>query len=78
MMIGILTFVFGEGSGAVEVAAGNLPALFGDELPPVNGAVSRGSGDKDIVHPRSTITWMGLHSLIYLKKQTRASRQAMR
>jgi hypothetical protein len=67
--IGILTLVFAEGRGAVEVAAGNLTVLFGDELPPVNGEVTRGSGEKDIVHPRSTKnTLMGLHSLMYLKK----------
>src|ERR1700681_656736 len=37
--MGILTLVFGESSGAVEVAVGNLTVLFGDELPPVNGEV---------------------------------------
>ena len=52
--MGILTLVFGESSGAVEVAVGNLTVLFGDELPPVNGEVIRGSGENDIVHPRST------------------------
>ena len=73
--IGILTLVFPESSGAVEVAAGNLPV--GDEWPPVNGEVTRGSGEKDIVQPRSTKnTLMGLHSLMYLKKQTTAIKQA--
>jgi hypothetical protein len=54
MTMGTLTLVFGEGSGAVEVASGNLTVLFGDELPPVNGEVTRGSGEENIVHPRST------------------------
>ena len=77
MTIGILTLVFDGGRGAVEVAAGNLTALFGDELPPVNGEVTRGSGEKDIVQPRSTKnTLMGLHNLMYLKKQTTAIKQA--
>jgi hypothetical protein len=53
-MMGILTLVFVESSGAVEVAAGNLTALFGDELLPVNGEVTRGSGENDIVLPCST------------------------
>jgi hypothetical protein len=77
MMMGILTLVFGEGSGAVEVTAGNGTVIFGDELPPVNGEVVRGSGEKDILQPRSTKnTLMGLHSPIYLKKQTMAIKQA--
>ena len=54
MTMGILTLVFGEGSGAVEAVADNLTVLFGNELPPVNGEVTRGSGENDIVHPRST------------------------
>ena len=54
MMMGILTLVCGESSGAVEVAAGNSTVFFGDVWPPVNGEVTRGSGEKDIVHPRST------------------------
>jgi len=54
MTMGILTLVFGEGSGAVEAAAGNLTVLFGDELPSVNGEATCGSGKNDIVHRRST------------------------
>ena len=60
MTIGILTLVLGEGSGAVEVAAGNLTVVFGHELPPVNGWVTRGSGEENIVHPRSTNYMDGL------------------
>ena len=69
MMMGILTFVCAGGSGVVEVAMGNGMVVFGDESPPVSGEVTRGSGEKDIIHPRSTKnTLMCLHSLMYLKK----------
>ena len=54
MTMGILTLVCGEESGAVEVAAGSGTVILGDESPPVSDEVTSGSGDKDIVYPRST------------------------
>ena len=58
MTMGILTLVFVGANGAVEVVAGNWTVVFGDksgdESPPVSGEVTRGSGESDIVQPRST------------------------
>ena len=77
MTIGILTLVLDDGSGAVEAVVGNLAVVFGDSWPPVNGEVTRGSGEKDIVQPRSTkIRGWAYTNPMYLKKQVLATRQA--
>ena len=77
MTIGILTLVCGDGNGAVGVVAGNGAVVLGVESPPVSGEVIRGSGEKDIVHPRSTKnTLMGLHRLHYPKNERTTIKQA--
>lgn len=54
MTMGTLLAVSREFNGAVEFATGNFTMESGDSLPPGNGLVTRGSGEENIVQPRST------------------------